>query len=94
MAPSEKFWEDCEKGENDLGKPLVIPASPKNKKKNQARRDRRLAKQRRLAEEKRKEEENRIRREKREEQRLAAELTLRNRDLRFQKFRSGYCVEN
>jgi hypothetical protein len=54
MAPSEKFWEDCEKRENDFGKPVEIPASPKNKKKNHARRERRLATRRRLADEKKK----------------------------------------
>jgi hypothetical protein len=57
MAPSENFWRDYEKAENDMGKPLEVPASPKNKKKNHARRERRLATQRRLAEEKKKEEE-------------------------------------
>jgi hypothetical protein len=51
MAPSEKFWKDCEKVENEIGSPLETPASPKNRKKDHARRDRRLATQKRLAEE-------------------------------------------
>jgi hypothetical protein len=54
-GPSEKFWEDCERMDNTLRKPVELPASPKNKKKNHARRERRLATQRRLEEEGRKE---------------------------------------
>jgi hypothetical protein len=68
-SPSESFWEECDKGENKFGKPWELPASPKNKKKNHARRDRRLATQRRLSEEKKKEEARKERLQKREEHR-------------------------
>jgi hypothetical protein len=50
IAPPESFWEESDQGENKLGKAWEVPASPKNKKRNHARRDRRMATRRRLAE--------------------------------------------
>jgi hypothetical protein len=67
-TPPDEFWVECERGEGSLGLPWQVPASPKNKKKNHARRERRMATQRRLKEEKRKEKERKERLLKREEQ--------------------------
>jgi hypothetical protein len=76
MRPSEEgvlsatFLQECEKVENSLGGAWQLPVSPKNKKRNQARRARRQTTQRRLADEAVKEEARRERLRAREERRV------------------------
>jgi hypothetical protein len=57
QGAEDKDWEDYVRVDNALRKRECYPASPKDKKKNQARRERRKGVHRRLAEEKKKAEE-------------------------------------
>jgi hypothetical protein len=77
--PSDTFFEENQKFENTLGKPWEFPASPKNKKKNHARRERRLATQKRLVEEatKKKAREDRLREREEKRARQRANQKLR-----------------
>jgi hypothetical protein len=77
-APPDKFWEESDKLDDTCRKPVELPASPKNKKKNHARRERREATRKRLAQEKTKEEERqerlRVRAGKRKQRSLTPKL--------------------
>jgi hypothetical protein len=77
------FWEESAQLEDILRKPEVFPASPKNKKKNHARRERRLGVQRRLADEKLKAEEIAARLQRRQEQREKRRATQKAPRLPF-----------
>jgi hypothetical protein len=79
----ERLLEDWERGENSLRKKVELPATPKNKKKNHARRERRLATQRRLAEEEKRQRERRERQKRRAEQRERRTATQKKQRLMF-----------
>jgi hypothetical protein len=78
--PSATFWEESAQLDSTFRKPEIIPASPRNKKRNHARRDRRMGVQRRIADEKAKAEakaERLSRRKARRERRCATQRSPR-----------------
>jgi hypothetical protein len=74
-SPPDDFWEQADKLDGICRKPLEFPASPKKKKKNHARRERREATRKRLAQEKLKEKERQARLLAKAERRARRSLT-------------------
>jgi hypothetical protein len=80
---SETFWEESARFDSTFRKPEIFPASPQNKKRNHARRERRLGVQRRLADEKVKAEERAARLRRRQAQRERRNATQKPQRLPF-----------